>query len=211
MSSPEYPPNIQTQDPVNRFRVRARRSSWPKVLGVLIAAVASMSLLWAVVAVALNSKPGEVAAGGNIMPFVFAPKDDGLTEVKEWLKENLHDPYIEVVRFWPKREMKEIWKRHEDYLIALENEQQKQSPADKMVANSVGKIFGVDENTIGKRLAEHRSTKPDVVCRLKYRTKMFGSLFLADQAFEIKDGRVVRAITPGDRITEDSYFFYLQD
>lgn len=194
MSSPEYPPNIQTQDPVNRFGVRARRSSWPKVLGVLIAAVASMSLLWAVVSVALNSKPGDAVGGVNAIPLMFIPKDDGLAEVKKWLKENLNNPQYEIVRFWPKRSMKEVWDGHTDYLKAMIRDWEIQM---RFAPNEKHPPGPYDES-----LVKHLASKPDVMCRIKFRTKnIFGAMILRDELFIFKDGKAELIVVDADNLS----------
>lgn len=109
-----------------------------------------------------------------------APDSKELRAVKAYLKENLDDPTVEVVRWWPAKTMKKEYdaslKELKDWLAKSEANKDRDAVKDYKGAINKLEAYG-----------------PTVVARLKYRTKEGGGLVLRDEAFVIKNGKAERA------------------
>lgn len=164
-------------------RKPAPRSKWPIAMTALLAGCVGLTGGWFL--------RGAAEARGTVAPVVQGRKLPAEAKpIARWLAENLDDPDWQLVKFWMPREMKEV--RREE-IVEM---QEKVDVHDKYVRDHPG-IFDQSREAewqeVRDRLTQLKDSPPEVISRIRYRSRIGSELKLRDEYFVIKpDGRAER-------------------
>lgn len=130
------------------------------------------------------------------------PEEDGLYEVRQWLKIHLDDPYWEEIRFWPARRIPEIVT--ESLLQATKDLEEYKKNTNEADTEHITSMINYTE----KRIRELQESHSPSMCRLKFRTKnRQGGMEIRDYVwgFDENNGSAILATDPSilDKIHAD--------